>query len=252
MSGGGLLKTIANAIAQKVALRTGEHLLREPVFDPVLGTEALAPLDVRKFAQIVAGFEAGDFYCRHLYNVDFFPSYLDHITEMTRRSVALGSGLLLEFGVATGTTLTSIANATERQVVGFDSFQGLPMDWRDGVRAGAFECVPPKLPGNATLRIGMIEETLPAFLTERALAEINFIHVDTDLYRPAKLILDLCSPRIRDAIIVFDEFFNFPGWRDHEFKALSEFQREKNATFDFRFVGLGGATAVSIQVTRKI
>ena len=70
----------------------------------------------------------------------------------------------LEFGVATGRTLTAIANSIDRTVTGFDSFAGLPADWRQGVKKGAFACPPPKLPQNAELKIGMIENTLPVFL----------------------------------------------------------------------------------------
>jgi hypothetical protein len=49
----------------------------------------------------------------------------------------LGPGMILEFGVASGLTLTAIANASGRNVIGFDSFKGLPRDWRTGVQEGA-------------------------------------------------------------------------------------------------------------------
>jgi len=54
----------------------------------------------------------------------------------------------------------------------------------------------------------MIENTLPVLLAEMTPAQIRFIHIDTDLYEPAKLILDTCAPLMHDTIIVFDEFFN--------------------------------------------
>ena len=51
-----------------------------------------------------------------------------------------GPGLALEFGVATGTTLTIIAEAVaaDRTVAGFDVFTGLPETWRTGFPAGEF------------------------------------------------------------------------------------------------------------------
>ncbi len=51
-----------------------------------------------------------------------------------------GPGLALEFGVATGTTLKIIADAvaSDRTVVGFDVFTGLPETWRTGFPAGEF------------------------------------------------------------------------------------------------------------------
>ena len=47
-------------------------------------------------------------------------------------------GLFLEFGVASGSTLTAIVEkAPPGMVHGFDSFQGLPEDWRPGFPAGS-------------------------------------------------------------------------------------------------------------------
>ena len=40
------------------------------------------------------------------------------------------SGLYLEFGVRTGTTVNHIADhATGQEIFGFDSFEGLPENW---------------------------------------------------------------------------------------------------------------------------
>ena len=42
------------------------------------------------------------------------------------------SGLVLEFGVASGSSITGIAGEMpHRTVYGFDSFEGLPEDWTD-------------------------------------------------------------------------------------------------------------------------
>src|ERR1700752_2086506 len=61
-------------------------------------------------------------------------------------------GTALEFGVGTGTSLRIIAQTMP--VIGFDSFQGLPENWRDEFTKGAFAC-PYPLVHNAMLRIGM-------------------------------------------------------------------------------------------------
>jgi len=64
--------------------------------------------------------------------------------------------MCLEFGVATGATLRKIATSfPSRSVYGFDSFEGLPEDWRgDGVTwnpKGTYACDPPvDLPNNVT------------------------------------------------------------------------------------------------------
>ena len=244
-------RKLLNVLASQLSKRVSYEIFREPIVDQIQDTRSLAALDIRKFAQIVAGLEAGEFYCEHLYNVPFFQNYVDHVAAMAGRAASFGNGLILEFGVASGVTLRAIAGTIGREAVGFDSFKGLPTDWREGVAAGAFACSPPELPLNASLKIGMIEDTLPRFLAEHPTSEINFIHVDTDLYEPAKQILELCEPRLQKAIIVFDELINFPGWRDHEWKALSEFMTRNSGTFDFEYVGLGGTAAVSLKVTRK-
>ena len=36
-----------------------------------------------------------------------------------------------------------------------------------------------------------------------------------------------------DAVLVFDEFFNFPGWRLHEFRAWTEFVERTGRTFEY-------------------
>ena len=34
-------------------------------------------------------------------------------------------------------------------------------------------------------------------------------------------------------VIVFDEYFNFPNWREHEFKAWKEFVARYNLTYEY-------------------
>src|SRR5208282_2854043 len=52
-------------------------------------------------------------------------------TDILRYSLgkAPAQGLLLEFGVAGGTSIRHIASSTRSLVHGFDSFEGLPEDW---------------------------------------------------------------------------------------------------------------------------
>jgi predicted O-methyltransferase YrrM len=146
-----------------------------------------------------------------------------------------GPGLALEFGVATGTTLAIIAEAvaSDRTVVGFDSFTGLPEAWRTNFPAGEFAQLPPNdIPG-ATVVIGLFDETLPAFLADSD-EPIAFMHLDADLYSSTKTVLDLAGDRLAsDAVVVLDEFFNYPGWQQHEFRAWNEFIERTGRTFDY-------------------
>lgn len=135
-------------------------------------------------------------------------------------------GLVLEFGVEKGASLTLLAElAGGRTVHGFDAFQGLPDHW-----SGTFETQgkfdmggkPPEVPANARLHIGWFDETLPKFLAETN-DPVAFLHVDCDIYPSTKTIFSLLGERLQaGATIVFDEYFNYPGWRAHEFKAFQE------------------------------
>jgi Methyltransferase domain len=145
------------------------------------------------------------------------------------------AGLALEFGVATGSTLAIIAEALsgEHAVVGFDTFTGLPETWRTGFPAGTFaQDKLPDVPG-AQLLAGRFEDTLPAFLSG-TVEQIAFLHIDCDLYSSAKTVLDQTGDRLASgAVVVFDEFFNFPGWQQHEFRAWMEFVAGTGRGFDY-------------------
>lgn len=145
-----------------------------------------------------------------------------------------GHGLALEFGVATGATLRIIADgvAADRAVAGFDVFTGLPETWRTGFPAGEFAQEPPDVPG-ARVIAGLFEDTLPAFLAETD-EPIAFMHVDCDLYSSTKTVLDLAMDRLApDAVLVFDEFFNYPGWQQHEYLAWTEFLARTGRTYEY-------------------
>ena len=48
--------------------------------------------------------------------------------------------------------------------------------------------------------------------------------IDCDLYSPASCVLTHLVPRIGPGcVLLFDEFFNYPGWQQHEYKAFLEF-----------------------------
>ncbi|CCH27506.1 class I SAM-dependent methyltransferase [Actinosynnema sp. NPDC047251] len=143
-------------------------------------------------------------------------------------------GLALEFGVYAGSTLKIIAAAREGSgVYGFDSFEGLPENWRSGFPAGMFTVDDlPDVPG-AELVVGWFDETLPGFLAEHP-GPVTFLHVDCDLYSSTRTVLDLVGPRlVPGSVIVFDEYFNFPGWREHEHKAWTEYVERTGLAFSY-------------------
>ena len=57
------------------------------------------------------------------------------LLEHSLQAAAEMDGLYCEFGVASGRTINFIAErAPDRTIHGFDSFEGLPQDWRSGFR----------------------------------------------------------------------------------------------------------------------
>lgn len=143
-------------------------------------------------------------------------------------------GMVLEFGVYTGTTLKIISAAVDgREIYGFDSFTGLPEDWRTGFAAGAFGVEQlPDVPG-AELIAGWFDDTLPGFVAEHA-GPVAFLHVDCDLYSSTKTVLEHVGSRLRaGSVVLFDEYFNYQGWRDHEYKAWMEFVAETGIKFSY-------------------
>lgn len=138
-------------------------------------------------------------------------------------SQASGSGMALEFGVYSGTTLKMISDVLAgNEVYGFDSFEGLPEAWRTGFDAGHFDVHTLPDVGSAELVVGWFDETLPGFLSEHP-GPVAFLHVDSDLYSSARTVLGLVGPRLGPgSIVVFDEYFNYPGWHQHEYRAWQE------------------------------
>ncbi len=143
-------------------------------------------------------------------------------------------GMALEFGVYTGTTLRAIAAARgDGKVYGFDSFQGLPEDWRAGFAAGAFgEAEPPDVPG-AELVVGWFADTLPTFLDAHP-GPVDLLHLDADLYSSTATVLEHVGPRLQPgSVVVFDEYLNHPGWEDGEHRAWSEYVARIGLSFSY-------------------
>ncbi|PPK67238.1 class I SAM-dependent methyltransferase [Actinokineospora auranticolor] len=143
-------------------------------------------------------------------------------------------GMALEFGVFSGQSLKAIAaDRAGRDVFGFDSFQGLPEDWRTNIPAGAFAVDAQPVVDGAELVVGWFADTLPDFLADHP-GDVAFLHLDADLYSSTKTVLDHVGPRLRDgSVILFDEYFNYPGWEEHEHRAWREFVTRTGIRFDY-------------------
>ena len=166
---------------------------------------------------------------------------------------AKGSGLFCEFGVFTGATINFIASHTKAQVHGFDSFEGLPEKWREGFDKGAFQMDGlPRVRENVVLHKGWFDQSVPVFATKYR-ENIAFMHMDADLYSSTKTVFDLLGNRIvSGTVIIFDEFLNYPGWQNGEFKAFQELVQQRHLKFEYiGRVPNGGQMAIKITGIRS-
>jgi Methyltransferase domain len=146
------------------------------------------------------------------------------------------NGLVLEFGVEDGRSVNHLAKRTSRTVHGFDSFEGLPEDWSGTFeKKGSFtrKGQLPQVESNVKLHAGWFDSTLPTFLQANE-GPAAFIHIDCDIYSSTRTVFELLAGRIEPGtVIVFDEYFNYPNWQEHEFKAFQEFVTGSRLRYEY-------------------
>jgi len=146
-------------------------------------------------------------------------------------------GYYLEFGVFTGGTMRYMAKRKPQvSFHGFDSFEGLPEDWFGmplvkssfSLKGGL-----PNVPKNVVLHKGWFNETLPNWCSQYP-GKVAFMHIDCDLYSSTVDILENLTNRLQvGTIILFDEYFNYPNWENHEYKAWKEFVAKYHINYDY-------------------
>jgi hypothetical protein len=152
------------------------------------------------------------------------------------------SGVVAEFGVYKGASLTVIAKHFSDQTVhGFDSFIGLPESWSGTNKGpGAFSIggSPPDIPvANVEFHVGFFDETVPKFAATSS-GPFSFVHLDADLYSSTKVVFDtLGSWFVPGTVLVFDEYFGNHGWRNHEHRAFMEFLDESHLDYEALAIG---------------
>lgn len=150
-------------------------------------------------------------------------------------SVTVGE-MFFEFGVYKGTTINYIAKRINgKMIYGFDSFEGLPANWRPGMEKGHFKLNNlPRVNGNVKLVTGYFDVSLPNFVQTGCMSTIAFFHIDCDLYSSTKTVFENLHPFIIDGtIILFDEYYNYPGWELGEFKAFQESALEHGWNYEY-------------------
>jgi predicted O-methyltransferase YrrM len=153
-------------------------------------------------------------------------------------------GDVAEFGVFKGASLIRFAsfrelleNEKSREIIGFDTFGTFPdtqheddqstlKNFVDVTGGESFsvenlnDIMAHKNISNVSFVSGDICETLPQYLSDNPHKRFSLIHIDTDIYEPAKVILaNVYNKLVRGGVIVFDDYTSFAG----ETLAVDEF-----------------------------
>lgn len=132
-------------------------------------------------------------------------------------------GWALEFGTGSGATTRLIAE--RMPVVSYDSFLGLPEDWRPDFPAGFFAQADIPSIENATVVVGLFEDTLPAFDWPET---VGLVHIDCDLESSTRTVLEHAGHLIQPGVVVvLDEFHGYTD--DH----TGEVPGEQRAWMEF-------------------
>jgi hypothetical protein len=190
--------------------------------------------DIRRELDRQARAQTAAFVLEEMPKAPTFPdkfALLEHSLQSVDPTIG---GLFCEFGVWKGETVNFIASKTTNKIHGFDSFEGLPETWRTDFEKGDFKLAAlPEVRENVKLHKGWFNESVPVW-AEANPGPISFIHMDADLYSSTKDVLDVLGDRIvPGTVIQFDEYFNYPGWLDGEFKAWSEFVEARQVKFEY-------------------
>jgi len=181
--------------------------------------------------------ETADYIRSNLSNVKSTDS-TKSVHEIAINNINIKSGIIIELGVHTGATINMISSKIRNyKIYGFDSFQGLPEDWRDGITKKTFDNIDiPKVNKNVVLHKGWFAETLPQFISSLPDKKIPiaYLHVDCDIYSSTKVAFESFRENIiSGTVIVFDEYFNYDGWKSHEFKAFQEFVSSEKLKYKY-------------------
>lgn len=135
---------------------------------------------------------------------------------------------IVECGVYRGASISRIRAVfgSSYDIWGFDSFEGLPEDWKGApshCKKGCFSTGGsiPSIEG-VTFVKGWFEDTLPSFVKEHP-EGLALLFIDCDLYNSSLQALTILNPIIKHGtILVFDEYYYNASidCDDHEKAAL--------------------------------
>lgn len=240
---------VREGVAREIGAQSSAAINADIVTLLQAGQASPITLDVDRVARVLGSVSSAQYLIQHMLlaeNVIHRGALLQ--LALDRCTV---EGMTLEFGVYAGRSLRVIASRTQGPVYGFDSFSGLPEDWTRTQRKGRFDLegrIPVFTETNVGLVKGWFNETLPQFLEDHP-GPVRFLHIDCDLYSSAATVFNQLGTRIvSGTVIVFDEYFNYPGWEQHEFRAFQEFIGSTGLKYSY--IGFAsGDQSVAVKIT---
>jgi hypothetical protein len=159
-------------------------------------------------------------------------------------------GFCAEFGVFRGASLAFIAHRIDRVIYGLDSFEGMPEPWGVAGAPGAFGLggVPPQIStpnDNFRLVQGMFSDSIPRLL-DAVDGPAAFVHLDCRIYSSTRDALNGLADRLAPgAVLVFGQYFNYPGWQKEQARAFREFCEQHGRAYQYlAYATQGSAVAV--------
>jgi hypothetical protein len=144
-----------------------------------------------------------------------------------------------EFGVWKGESVNALLPQLPQNSMFhlFDSFKGLPEQWTAWSPPGHFGLEETEIPNfqdeRCKLWKGWFADTLPVWKKQQT-RPLNFIHIDCDLYSSTKTVLTECNDFIiPGTLMIFDELYGYPNWRDHEHKAFQEWVHDYSRAYTY-------------------
>jgi hypothetical protein len=177
-----------------------------------------------------------DHYCGDPEELGDVPNKFDIREYCVKRQLI--SPVWAEFGVAGGDSARQFLQylPEDGTFYLFDSFKGLPEPWWEGKKdSWASKGKPSFNDKRVVIKEGWFKDTLP--LDDL----LGFVHIDCDIYSSTKTVLDNINVDT-GSIILFDELWGYERYRDHEFKALMEWDRP------FRFVARNSRWRAAVEV----
>jgi methyltransferase family protein len=198
----------------------------------LLDTGRLHPVRERNIRSLASSVDYLDEHMADAIGFETQKELIDHALRLV--SV---DGHLLECGVFSGGTIRHIAKRVPGKTIhGFDSFEGLPEAWSGYNLVGkAFSLKGrlPRVPRNVVLHKGWFSNTIPAWC-QTVGGPVAFLHIDCDIYSSTVDIFNGLAGRLQEGtLILFDEYFNYPGWQQHEFKAWQEFVKAQAVEYEY-------------------